>query len=115
MPNIDSARPYRNEPLARTCSTGAGAPLADMLGATVGGLFTLLALSIAYNEAFHDYGEDEGTGYTVAAFVGVPFAGMMLGYGLSARHGERHIRACKAERLKPIYRSPRVRLAADLV
>jgi hypothetical protein len=115
MPTIRNTTPYRNEGVAATCTTGPGAPLADLLGATIGGLFTVLALTVAYNEATHDYGEDDGIGYTVAAAVGIPFGGMFLGYGLSARHGERYIAACKAERRKPIYRSPRLRLADDLV
>lgn len=115
LPAIPRDRPYRNVAMAATCSTGATAPLADLLGATIGGLGSALALSIGYAEPTRDFGEDDGTGYAVALAIGLPFGAMLLGYGLSARHGLRHIEACKAERQKPIYRGPRLQLADDLV
>jgi hypothetical protein len=115
LPSVPADRPHRNVPFAATCSTSAMPPLTDMLGATVGGLFSVLALSIAYAELTRDFGEDDGSGYAVALAVGLPFGAMFAGYGLSARHGMRHLEACKAERRKPIYRGPRLQLADDLV
>jgi hypothetical protein len=116
IPSAPSNSWYRDERFAATCSPRAAAPVADLFGAIVGGLGTALALSFAYNEATHEYDPDiEGTGYAVAVVVGLPFGGMLLGYGFSFRHGQRYNSACKAQRIKPVYRSPRLELADDLV
>lgn len=102
MPKTTNTSPYRDEQVAARCSTSGGAPAVDTIMAVLGGIGTALALYVILDEATHDYGEWDGFGYFVGGVVGIPSGAILLGYGFSARFGNRHIAACKAERLKPL-------------
>jgi hypothetical protein len=102
MPTLQNRSPHRDVRVAARCSTGGGAPVADTIMAVLGGIGTAWALYVLVDESTHEYGEWDGSGYIVAGVVGIPSGAMLLGYGFSARYGHRHVRACKAERQKPL-------------
>jgi hypothetical protein len=97
VPGVHTSGEYRDEATARRCNSSSSAPVGDVLVSVVATGLVINGLVVLAS--------DGNTKDPVGPFVGLSagiFGGLLLvPYSISAIHGYRHVRRCRAELRKP--------------